>query len=494
LSLKALFGFTVLPAAFLGGIIVACLSKRIRDLFFVGLVFFSPMLEFMSVNFESRDFYRGTSRGFEVCIPDILAVSLLASSVLVPRRGENRGYWPASFGLMLLFFFYACFNVGLADPKIFGLFELSKMVRGFIFVLAVAFYLRSEREMRWLIFSVALIVCFEGLLALKQRYVDGIHRVLGTIDDSNSLSVFMCMMAPVCVAAINCSISRRLKIFCAVAVALAGVAEVLTLSRAGVIIIAMVMFGAMLCTMSYQFNVKKVVYGLLIVSLAAGVVGKSWNSLKARFESSNLEQEYANKKTLGRGYYIRIAKAIAGDQLFGVGLNNWSYWVSQKYGPKLGYRFVPYSGTDRDPKTTIPPESNVDEAQAAPAHSLGALTAGELGLPGLILFGLVWLRWFQMGASFLWPRTTDPMRRMGVGLFFGFSGIFLQSLTEWVFRQSPIYFEFNILLGALVSVYYLRRHPKIPSTTGVQVVSLEGEPYAPQVFAGDPCEEATARG
>jgi hypothetical protein len=83
---------------------------------------------------------------------------------------------------------------------------------------------------------------------------------------------------------------------------------------------------------------------------------------------------------------------------------------------------------------------------------------------------------------------------MGVGLFFGFSGIFLQSLTEWVFRQSPIYFEFNILLGALVSVYYLRRHPETPSTTAVQAASLEGESDAPQVFAGDSYEEATARG
>ena len=32
-----------------------------------------------------------------------------------------------------------------------------------------------------------------------------------------------------------------------------------------------------------------------------------------------------------------------------------------------------------------------------------------------------------------------------------------QSLTEWVFRQAPIYFLFHILLGALASLYYLKR-------------------------------------
>ncbi len=182
--------------------------------------------------------------------------------------------------------------------------------------------------------------------------------------------------------------------------------------------------------------------------------------MQSRFQGTDLAQEYGNNRSLGRGYYIRVAEAIVADQLFGVGLNNWSYWVSEKYGPRLGYRFVHYKGTDVEPSTVIPPESNVDEAQAAPAHSLGALTAGELGIPGLILFAIVWMRWFQMALSFLWPRTTDPLRRIGVGLFFALCGIFLQSLTEWVFRHSPIYYVININLGVLASLYYLKKKAK----------------------------------
>ena len=45
-----------------------------------------------------------------------------------------------------------------------------------------------------------------------------------------------------------------------------------------------------------------------------------------------------------------------------------------------------------------------------------------------------------------------PMRTMGVGIFFGICGIFGQSLTEWVYRQTPILFTFYILLGALASL------------------------------------------
>ena len=227
------------------------------------------------------------------------------------------------------------------------------------------------------------------------------------------------------------------------AIALACVGVILTISRAGVVIIALVLLGASIATVSVRLTPRKIILGLLITLAAVGVTAKSWKTLQTRFQAATVDQELKQ----GGGYYIRVAKIIALDRWFGVGLNNWSYWVSQKYGPMLGYRFIPYRGTDLEPSTVIPPGRNIDEAQAAPAHSLAALTAGELGIPGLVLFSFLWLRWFQMGASFLWPRAPDPLRRIGIGLFFGLCGIFLQSLTEWVFRHSPIYYTIHILLG-----------------------------------------------
>lgn len=171
-----------------------------------------------------------------------------------------------------------------------------------------------------------------------------------------------------------------------------------------------------------------------------------------------MKDEYGNKRNLGRGYYLRVARVIAVNEPFGVGLNNWSYWVSGKYSHMLGYGFVPYRGTDREPSQVIPKGALVDdEAQAAPAHNLSALTVGELGIPGLTIFLLLWLRWFQMGASFLQPRLSDPMRRMGVGIFFCLLGGFLHSWTEWALRQYTLYFMLHILVGALASLYVLKR-------------------------------------
>jgi len=284
------------------------------------------------------------------------------------------------------------------------------------------------------------------------------------------------MTAPVLVAAFNSRLPAITKGLCAAGIALASVAEILTISRAGVIILALTLLGATLATVSFRITPKKIAICLLVVVGAGGLAAKSWSTLKGRFQSSTLEEEYGNHHNLGRGYYLRVAQAMVAEHWLGVGLNNWSYWASDEYGPKLGYRFVPYKGTDKEPSDVIPPGSNVDEAQAAPAHCLAALTAGELGVPGLFFFVWLWLRWFQMGASFLWKRTPDPMRRLGIGIFFGFIGIFLQSLTEWVFRQSPIYYVFHVLLGALAALYYLKKKARREASEQLEPAPPDWEP------------------
>ena len=447
----------LLVAGAVGGIAVTCLWKRAREIFFVIMVFLAPMTEYFDVNFVSRDWYRGTTRGFEISLVDLLSLSLLVSLVLVPQRGQRRGYWPASFGLMLLLAFYACFNVAIADPKLFGLFELSKIARGILIFLAVAFYVRSDRELRVLLGTLAVVVCFEALVALKQRYLNGVHRVYGSIDDSNSLSFFFCITVPVLTATLATQSTKRLKLLAAAAVALACVGVVLTISRTGVLTLALMLLVVTVTTMSWKINARKIMFGLVAVVGLTAISVKSWKTLATRFASSNMKSEYGNNREMGRGYYIRIALAISEDRNFGVGLNNWSFWASNLYGPKLGYHFVPYKGTDHQPSNVVPDGSNVDMAQAAPAHSLAALTLGELGVPGVILFGFLWLRWFQMGIGFLFRRCPEMMWRIGTGLFFAVLAMFLHSLTEWVFRQSPIYYVCHILVGAMASLYRAKK-------------------------------------
>jgi hypothetical protein len=476
---KDLIGLAFFAGGISGGVVMACLSQRIRDVFFIAMLCLIPMTELYDVNFVSRDFYRGTVRGFEVSLVDILSVSILLGSILAPRAGEKRLYWVPSLGFIVFYFFYCVFNVAIADPKLFGMFELSKIVRGIVMFLAVAMYVRSEREVKIALFAIAGIICYESLLALRQRYLWGVHRVFGSMEHSNSLAALFCVSVPVFVAAFNSRAAWYLKALCAAAIAMAAVGVILTISRAGVVILAFGIFCTILATMSFKITFRKGVIAMVLFLGAAGLVAKSWETLKERFTESSLDEEYAAKHNQGRGYYLRLAKAIAVDRAFGVGLNNWSYWVSNQYGPRLGYMFNPYRGTDREPNYDIPEGvTNIDDAQAAPAHNLGALTLGELGIPGLIVFALLWLRWFQMGAYFLWPRTPDLWHQVGAGIFFSICCMFLQSITEWVFRHSPIFYMFHVLLGMLASFYYMKRQARKIEVARART-SFEDQIYAP---------------
>ena len=77
------------------------------------------------------------------------------------------------------------------------------------------------------------------------------------------------------------------------------------------------------------------------------------------------------------------------------------------------------------------------------------------------------------------------MRVMGVGILFSICGIFGQSLTEWIYRQTPILFTFYILLGALASLAHTRRQARMERR------STEGAPDGPN---GMPGGNAVAKG
>src|SRR6476646_8036048 len=120
---KDFIGLVLAVIGVLSGVAVLSVWQRGRDFAFVAMLVLVPMTEDFDVNFVSRDFYRGTTRGIEFSCVDILSISLLLSALLMPRKGESRGYWPASLGFIFIFFAYACFNVAISDPHIFGYFE-----------------------------------------------------------------------------------------------------------------------------------------------------------------------------------------------------------------------------------------------------------------------------------------------------------------------------------------------------------------------------------
>lgn len=457
---KDILALTILPVALVGITVLLCLSRRARGIAFFVLAAGLVVATRLDVNFFSHEWYRGTTRGIEVSFVDLLAFGIVFSSIFFPLPGQRRFYWPAGLGFILLYMAYAAFSIMVSEPKVFGVFELSKMFRALMCFLAGALYVQSERELRILILALAVAVLYEGLDAVHQRYGQGIYRVTGSLDHPNSLSIYLLMTAPIMVAAFNSTLPLWMRLLCLAAICSAGMGVVLTASRAAIPAFGLVMLGATLACISWKITIRKVAVTTIIMLAVGGVLIKSWDIVMARYAEATVGEEYADETKDNRGRYLRLAGAILEEHFLGVGLNNWSYWVSKKYARQIGVN--EYEDYDDIPESLLKSTTEFDWASkyAAPAHNLGAITAGELGIPGLILFSLLWLRWFTMSGSFIFPRVLQPLRRIPVGIFFGLFGVFLQSLTEWVFRQTQVLLSIHLLVGVLASLYFLRKRER----------------------------------
>jgi hypothetical protein len=460
---KDIIGLALIPLSILGGIGVLCCSQKLRDAAFFMLSACTVITDRLDINFLSCQWYRGTTRGIEFSFIDILAISLLASSLLIPRNGSRRIFWPASLGFMLAYLVWQGCSIAISEPKLFGIFEMSKTIRAIIVFLAAAFYIRGERELRILVFGVCCAVFLEGMLSLKHRLILHVDRATGTLDHANSLSMFLCMTAPLVVASINSRFPTWQRWFGYCCLGLATIASLLTISRAGIPIFAMVVLGSTLFCMTWKITPQKVGITLVATLGLTAVLAVEWNTLAERFQEAGLDQELDGGKFENRGQYFRLARVILEDKPMGVGLNNWSYHVSKTYGTKIG---SPYEDYDDIPQWVLKTSEIFDWSAkyAPPAHNLGVITIGEMGIPGAVLFGLLWLRWFSIGVKFLKRMPSFPASVIGTGLFFCICGIFLQSLTEWVYRQTAILLTFHLLLGALASLYQARKRmaKKVP--------------------------------
>lgn len=462
---KALVVLVAILATLPLGGVLARLRAIVRDSLVFGLVLFLPYCERLDANLFGRPWYRGTTRGIEVSIVDLIALTLLVSLV-VRGEGKRRGalLWPS-----VLFVLYASVHTFLvADPWLFSTYEWSKLLRGILFLALGGRLFGTARNRSIFAAAAWCSVALQAGLAFYDRYVLHIHRVVASFPHPNSLSMYLCSLSPLVVVLFARARSWRAWALHAGVSALGVVAVVLTISRMGFVVVGANAVLAWALGRRKWLSVSTLSMAICL-SLAGGlVVHKAWDTLASRYSEASLEEEYlSDDPTKGRGVYLNLARAIIRSHPLGVGLNNWSYAVSNRFGPEIGMGYIPYEGTEVAPVQEIPYNSGLDAAQAAPAHSLTALTLGELGYPGLLLFAIQWMFWSWIFFQAAWRQRKnfelDGSLALGVAL--GFLAVFLQSLTEWEFRQTPLFLHVHLLVGLAANLGDREPESGAPSTS-----------------------------
>src|SRR5437588_12810027 len=124
MTLKHLLGLLLISLAVPGVCLVTTFSRRARNVAFFLMLAGWVVTDRMDIHFFSYDLYRGSTRGIELSLLDILGLGVLVGQLLHPPPGQRRWFWPASLGFMLFYLLYCCFSVAISTPKMFGVFEL----------------------------------------------------------------------------------------------------------------------------------------------------------------------------------------------------------------------------------------------------------------------------------------------------------------------------------------------------------------------------------
>lgn len=411
--------FCFIPAAVWAGIKYQWAEK----LLVVGTFFSTSYL--IDINILSMELYRGDTRGFEFGVTDWMVISLILVMYLSPRwRKKRPSLLPPNSSLMLIYLLIGIATLFVSYVPIYGAFGISKIIRAMAVYWVAYNYLRSEKDLHFILMILASIVAFEFLLVLQQRMA-GLYRAQGTLPHSNTLAMYINMMNMIFLSfVINGRSQGYQKLVYWMALGMGTLIVLATFSRGALAV--MVMCYALVIFMSAYDRPRpaklKVIAVLFLCALPVAI--KVTPSIIKRFETAPINAE------LSRHQANDAAVAMANASWLGVGLNNYSYAVNNTEFS----RFVPL------------------EVDRGIVHNIYLLHAAEMGWIGLFIFLLMILRFQWMAASIIFKRYDTTVSHVAIGIFAAMTALWVQSMLEWAFRQTYLTVEFFMLAGFLAAL------------------------------------------
>ena len=302
----------------------AVISRRLRDWLVAGLVFSTVLGDLVSINFMSIENYRGPDRGFEITLTDLIVLALLLYLILRKRREIH--WAPFNTLPMLGLFVVACASVAFSARPMLGLFTLTKLVLLYLLYWIVVNTLRAGISPEAIRNGLVLMALFLLVVVLKQKYVDGLYRVPGMFDHSNSIPPYLNQVIPLMTlwGLGGWGMTRRQAtviltatlgmIFCVVA----------TQSRAGMVLAGGGFLAAVLLAnlriRSQRTRIASVV-AVVVIVLGGGFASKT---IIRRFQRAPETSKQA------RDEFNVVAKMMASDHVLGVGVNNFSHALTNR--------------------------------------------------------------------------------------------------------------------------------------------------------------------
>jgi hypothetical protein len=426
-----IFFITLLVCVPIGGLL-ACKYKRIEYFILSICVFFTCRLN-ESINFISHEYYRGTSRGFEVTLVDLCTLCLLI--VAFKKNGFRGMRWfpPGSF-LYFLYFSFSALSVINAGERLYSYFEIFKLVRMYFLYWVIANYITSVDDLKCILRAVIGVVLYIFLVVIWDKYIGGRYQARGPFPHQNSLVMYMQVFGGIAFSLFFNSKYFRMKWL--LITGISSMLVVMTLSRGGMLCYALSCMLIYILSFYNEYSFKKVLY-LFYLFIGVFLFGiKSFNTIYERFTTAPKESAET------RVYLAKTAVNMANDKIFGVGLNNFGLKVNK-----------PYIYSKHSPRY------HTKDFKEGLVETTYLMIAAETGWHNLVVYIMFLLSFYYRAIRLVVFYRRTLLCPVFIGVLGGLTGIYIESTLEWVLRQSTNSYQLMFVF-ALLSAFYVKQELK----------------------------------
>lgn len=400
---------------------------------YAGLLLFTSLR--IDINFVSMEWYRGTSRGFEVGMVDMATLVLFAYAL------SNRNLYklnPLPRGSLIYFAYFICCALSImnAEQSIFSYFELWKMLRIYVFFWTMNNIIITPLALKRTAYFLSFVAIYIFLYVFRDKYVYRIFQNSGPFPHQNSLVMYMIILVGIHFSCwLSAQKTKELLYWCFV-VGCELFCVVATLSRAGIALTVLCMLVVFLTHITWKMSFKKIIAISMLSIIGTGGLVFALDSIVRRFLEAPVES--ANTR-------VRLAQAavkMADDKVLGVGLNNFSLKMSTKY---------PYS-SHIDVKID---DRGVEEAGGI-VETVYLLVASECGWHTLGIYFFLLITFYVRNLANIFRAKDILLKTISIGIFGGLTGIYIESTLEWVLKQTNNFYQLMLIFALINAISRMR--------------------------------------
>lgn len=405
--------------------VLAFSSKFYERVILTVLVFFTCRNQ-ETINFISFEEYRGSTRGYEFSIVDLMMLILLFVVMTNRKRYKKVYLLPPGSIFYFIYFAISVLSITQADIQLYAWAEVCKMIRMYVCFWLMCNWFQNEDNIEFFVRTIPVVVIYIFGYSFMQKYSWGIYQCHGPLPHQNSLVMYMIMYNGLIFSKL---MNRKNNIFEDFFVfgifGLGSLCVMFTLSRAGLLCYAACLITIFFLSFLSEFSLKKIVLTLVLSLFGIIVLGFAMKTLIERF--TRAPPQSADTR-------IALAKAainMANDGPIGVGLNNFGLKVNPPY---------PYA--DHIDRTKRFYKEGIVE-------TIYLLIAAETGWFNLFIF--LWWIWGFYGRNLLniIRYRGKQIQYVPIALVGALTGVYLESTLEWVLKQTSNFYQLMILFGMI---------------------------------------------